>query len=53
MERTKEKFEEVYEEMCGIQVTGRQTWLQHLKSHLSKYDNKEDWTNKYLEIYNS
>jgi len=50
---TKEKFEEVYEEMCGIQVAGRQTLLRHLKFQLLKYDNKEEWTDKYLKIYNS
>ena len=50
---TKEKFEEVYEEICDVRVEARQTLLQHLKAHLSEYDNKEDWTNKYLEIYNS
>ena len=50
---TKEKFEEVYEEICDVSVATRQALLQHLKSHLSEYDNKEDWTDKYLEIYNS
>jgi hypothetical protein len=50
---TKEKFEEVYEEICDVRVEARQTLLQHLKSNLSEYDNKEDWANKYLEIYNS
>ena len=50
---TKEKFEEVYEEMCSVQLAGRQALLQHLKSHLLKYNNKEDWVDKYLEIYNS
>ena len=50
---TKEKFEEVYKEVCDIQVAGRQALLQHLKSHLLKYNNKGDWADKYLEIYNS
>ena len=50
---TKEKFEEVYEEICDVSVATRQALLQHLKSHLSEYDNKKDWANKYLEIYNS
>ena len=50
---TKEKFEKVYEEICDVSVATRQALLQHLKSHLSEYDNKKDWANKYLEIYNS
>ena len=50
---TKEKFEEVYKEICNVRVEVRQTLLQHLKSNLSEYDNKKDWANKYLEIYNS
>ena len=50
---TKEKFEEAYKEICDIQLGGRQALLQHLKSHLLKYDNKKEWANKYLEIYNS
>ena len=36
---TKEKFEEVYEEICNVSVATRQTLLQHLKAHLSEYDN--------------
>ena len=39
--------------MCSVQLAGRQALLQHLKSHLLKYNNKEDWVDKYLEIYNS
>ena len=50
---TKEKFEEVYKDICNVNVVARQTLLQYLRSNLSKYDNKKEWVNKYLEIYNS
>ena len=50
---TKEKFEEVYKDICNVNVVARQTLLQYLRSNLLKYDNKEEWANKYLEIYNS
>jgi len=49
----KQEFENTHSQICKLSEKERQYWLLKLRAYLSRYDNKDEWINKYLEIYNS
>ncbi len=50
---TKEQFKEQVDRISQLTIKERNEYLNNFREHLRKYDNKQDWTDKYLEIYNS
>tara|TARA_S200000501_G_scaffold369268_1_gene408411 strand:- start:786 stop:1790 length:1005 start_codon:yes stop_codon:yes gene_type:complete len=49
----KKEFDEKLKDICELSVNERQQYVDDFKHRLSKYDNKQEWTDRYLEIYNS
>ena len=50
---TKEQFEEQVDNISELSVKERNDYLNGFREHLRQWDNKKEWTDKYLEIYNS
>ncbi len=46
----KEEFNECYNAIKTIK--NRNNFLAGLRDYLRKYDNKQEWTEKYLEVFN-
>ena len=49
---TKEEFNEQIDNISDLSEKERQDYLDNLRDYCRVYDNKEEWTQKYLEIYN-
>jgi|TARA_R100000734_G_C3316028_1_gene108328 hypothetical protein len=49
---TKEEFDKCVEEIKTLSESHRKILLEGLRKNLKKYDNKEEWVEKYLRIYN-
>ena len=49
---TPEQFKEQYEKICKLSLQERRDILFPLREHLKQWDNKEQWRDKLLEIYN-
>ena len=49
----KEEFDKRLKEIESLSEKDRGDILESLRSFLKKYDNKEEWVNQYLQIYNS
>ena len=39
--------------ISSLSVQERNDYLDDFREYLRQYDNKQEWTDKYLEIYNS
>ena len=50
---TKEQFKEQVDNISQLSVQERNDYLNGFREHLRQWDNKKEWTDKYLEIYNS
>ena len=50
---TKEQFEEQVKNISNLSINERNEYLNGFREYLRQYDNKEQWVEKYLEIYNS
>ena len=49
---TKERFDEIVNIIKKSTYEERNSHFRSLREYLSKYDNKEEWVEKYLRIYN-
>ena len=48
-----QKFKEQYENICEVSLDGRRNELFRLREYLSKkFDNKEEWVESLLKLYN-
>ena len=50
---TKEQFKQQVDNISQISVQERNDYLNGFREYLRQWDNKKEWTDKYLEIYNS
>ena len=50
---TKEQFKEQVDNISNLSVQERNDYLDDFREYLRRYDNKSEWSDKYLEIYNS
>ena len=50
---TKEQFKQQVDNISELSVKERNDYLNGFREYLRQYDNKQEWTDKYLEIYNS
>ena len=50
---TKEQFKQQVDNISELSVQERNDYLNEFREHLRQWDNKKEWTDKYLEIYNS
>ena len=50
---TKEQFKEQVDNISSLSVQERNDYLDDFREYLRRYDNKSEWSDKYLEIYNS
>ncbi len=50
---TKEQFKEQVNNISELSVKERNEYLNGFREYLRQYDNKQEWVDKYLEIYNS
>ena len=50
---TKEQFKEQVDNISNLSVQERNDYLGDFREYLRRYDNKSEWSDKYLEIYNS
>ena len=50
---TKEQFKQQVYNISELSVKERNDYLNGFREHLRQWDNKKEWTDKYLEIYNS
>ena len=50
---TKEQFKQQVNNISELSVQERNDYLNEFREHLRQWDNKKEWTDKYLEIYNS
>ena len=50
---TKEQFKQQVDNISQLSVQERNDYLNGFREHLRQWDNKKQWTDKYLEIYNS
>ena len=50
---TKEQFKQQVDNISQLSVQERNDYLNGFREHLRQWDNKKEWTDKYLEIYNS
>ena len=48
----KQQFDEQIDNISELSEKERQGYLDGLRDYCRKYDNKEEWVEKYLEIYN-
>ena len=49
----KKEFDEQIDNISGLSEKERQDYLDGLRDYCRTYDNKEEWVEKYLEIYNA
>ena len=49
---TKERFDKIVNIIKKSTYEERNSHFRSLREYLSKYDNKEEWVEKYLRIYN-
>jgi len=49
---TPKEFKEQYEKICNLSLQEKRDILFPLREHLRQWDNKEQWRDKLLEIYN-
>jgi len=49
----KKQFDEQVYNISNLSIDERQQYVDGYRDYLSKYDNKQEWTDKYLEIYNA
>jgi hypothetical protein len=47
-----EEFKEQYETICKLSTKERQEYLVPLRDYLRKFDNKKQWTEQLLKLYN-
>ena len=47
-----EEFKEQYEKICKLSLQEKRDILFPLREHLKQWDNKEQWRDRLLEIYN-
>jgi len=50
---TKKQFKQQVDNISQLSVQERNDYLNGFREHLRQWDNKKEWTDKYLEIYNS
>jgi hypothetical protein len=50
---TKQEFDQQIKNISELSEKERQDYLDGLRDYCRKYDNKEEWVEKYLQIYNS
>ena len=50
---TKEQFKQQVNNISELSVKERNEYLDGFREYLRQYDNKQEWVDKYLEIYNS
>ena len=50
---TKKEFDEQVENISNLSQGERQVHLEGFRNHLAQYDNKQQWVDNYLEIYNN
>ena len=50
---TKKEFDEQVENISNLSQGERQGHLEGFRNHLGQYDNKQQWVDNYLEIYNN
>ena len=48
----KKEFDECVKQIKELDETKRNTLLQEIRKYLRRYDNKDEWVKKYLQIYN-
>ena len=48
----KKEFDDQIKNILELSEKERQGYLDGLRDYCRQYDNKEEWTEKYLEIYN-
>ena len=48
----KEEFKEQYEKICKLSLQEKRDYLFPLRDYLKQWDNKEQWRDRLLEIYN-
>ncbi len=47
------EFKEQYKKLCEVSLDGRRNILNPLREYLTeKFDNKEEWVEKMLKLYN-
>jgi len=49
---TPKEFKEQYDKICNLSLQEKRDILFPLREHLKQWDNKEQWRDKLLEIYN-
>ncbi len=49
---TREQFKEQVDNISQLSVQERNDYLNEFREYLRQYDNKQEWSDKYLEIYN-
>ena len=49
---TQKEFKEQYEKICKLSLQEKRDILFPLREHLKQWDNKEQWRDRLLEIYN-
>jgi hypothetical protein len=49
---SKQEFHEQYKNICDLTLQERRDYLFPLREHLKQWDNKEQWRDRLLEIYN-
>ena len=49
---TPEEFKEQYDNICKLSIQERQEHLVSLRDYLRKYDNRKEWTEQLLKLYN-
>ena len=47
-----EEFKEQYDNLCKLSIQERQEHLVSLREYLRKYDNRKEWTEQLLKLYN-
>ena len=49
---SKEEFQEQYKNICELTLQEKRDYLFPLRDYLKQWDNKEEWRDRLLEIYN-
>ena len=47
-----EEFKEQYDNICNLTLKEKEDYLYPLREHLRQWDNKEEWRDRLLKLYN-
>ena len=48
----RKEFKEQYDNICNLTLKEKEDYLYPLREHLRQWDNKEEWRDRLLKLYN-